>query len=76
MSSYCSTCFYKKEVKTGEKACPFNSLYWNFYNRNENLLRTNPRIAMMYKVWDKMKSEEKTALLNQAAYYLKKVNEL
>lgn len=76
MSSYCSTCFYKKEVKTGEKACPFNSLYWNFYNRNENLLRTNPRIAMMYKVWDKMKSEEKTALLHQAAYYLKKVNEL
>jgi deoxyribodipyrimidine photolyase-related protein len=22
--------FYDK-VKTGEKACPFNSLYWNFY---------------------------------------------
>jgi deoxyribodipyrimidine photolyase-like uncharacterized protein len=46
--------FYDKEVKTGEKACPFNSLYWNFYNKNEDKLE-NPRIGMMYNVWNKMK---------------------
>jgi deoxyribodipyrimidine photolyase-like uncharacterized protein len=46
--------FYKKEVKTGDKACPFNSLYWN-YDKNEDKLGKNPRIGMMYNVWRKMK---------------------
>jgi deoxyribodipyrimidine photolyase-related protein len=32
MSHYCGSCF-TKEVKTGDKACPFNSLYWNFYDK-------------------------------------------
>ncbi len=76
MSHYCGSCFYKKSLKTGEKACPFNSLYWNFYDRNEAKLSHNPRIGMMYNVWRKMKPEDKTALLNQADYYLKNIHEL
>jgi deoxyribodipyrimidine photolyase-related protein len=76
MSHYCGDCFYDKEIKTGEKACPFNSLYWNFYNKNEDKLAKNPRIGMMYNVWNKMKPEAKVALLEQADYYLKKINEL
>lgn len=76
MSHYCGSCFYKKVLKTGDKACPFNSLYWNFYDRNESKLASNPRIGMMYNVWRKMKPEDKTALLEQANYYLKNINEL
>lgn len=76
MSHYCGSCFYKKEVKTGDKACPFNSLYWNFYDKNEDKLGKNPRIGMMYNVWRKMKPEAQTALLEQADYYLKNINEL
>ncbi|MBU3661482.1 MAG: cryptochrome/photolyase family protein [Flavobacteriales bacterium] len=76
MSNYCSNCYYKKELKTGEKACPFNSLYWNFYDRNEAKLASNPRIGMMYNVWRKMEQSQKTALLNQAEIYLNKINEL
>ena len=76
MSHYCSSCFYKKEVKTGDKACPFNSLYWNFYDKNEDKLGKNPRIGMMYNVWRKMKPEAQTALLEQADYYLKNINDL
>lgn len=76
MSHYCGSCFYKKTLKTGEKSCPFNSLYWNFYDRNEDKLGKNPRIGMMYKVWRKMKAEDKTALLQQADFYLKNINEL
>ncbi|CAA9202463.1 cryptochrome/photolyase family protein [Flavobacterium collinsii] len=55
MSHYCGTCFYNKAKKTVDKACPFNSLYWNFYDRHEDKLGNNPRIGMMYKVWHKMK---------------------
>ena len=76
MSHYCGSCFYKKELKTGEKACPFNSLYWNFYDKNEAKLSKNPRIGMMYNVWRKMNPEAKVALLEQADYYLKNINEL
>ena len=76
MSHYCGSCYYKKALKVGEKSCPFNSMYWNFYDKNEDKLAKNPRIGMMYKVWQKMKPEDKTALLEQAAYYLKNINEL
>jgi deoxyribodipyrimidine photolyase-related protein len=76
MSHYCGTCFYKKALKTGDKSCPFNSLYWNFYDKNEAKLAKNPRIGMMYNVWRKMKPEDKSALLEQADYYLKNINQL
>lgn len=76
MSHYCGSCFYKKAVKTGDKACPFNSLYWNFYDKNEDKLGKNPRIGMMYNVWRKMNPDAKTALLEQADFYLKNINSL
>ncbi len=76
MSHYCGSCFYKKAVKTGDKACPFNSLYWNFYDKNEDKLGKNPRIGMMYNVWRKMNPDAKTALLEQADFYLKNINDL
>jgi deoxyribodipyrimidine photolyase-related protein len=76
MSHYCGSCYYKKAVKTGDKACPFNSLYWNFYDKNEDKLGKNPRIGMMYNVWRKMQPEAKSELLQQANYYLININNL
>lgn len=76
MSSYCTGCYYDKAKKTGEKACPFNSLYWNFYDKHESKLAKNPRIGMMYNVWKKMPQTAKTELLEQAEHYLSHINEL
>jgi deoxyribodipyrimidine photolyase-related protein len=76
MSSYCTGCYYDKAKKTGEKSCPFNSLYWNFYDRHEAKLAKNPRIGMMYNVWRKMQPVAKAELLEQAEYYLTHINEL
>lgn len=76
MSHYCAACYYKKELKTGDRACPFNSLYWNFYDRHETLLAKNPRISMMYNVWHKMDPKTKAALLQQAEQYLKTIDTL
>ena len=76
MSSYCTGCYYDKAKKTGEKSCPFNSLYWNFYDRNEAKLAKNPRIGMMYNVWRRMEPNQKAELLQQAAYYLTHINKL
>lgn len=76
MSHYCGDCYYDHKAKTGEHACPFNSLYWNFYDRNRKLLGDNPRIKMMYNVWDKMDSRTKKEYLLQAEKYLSQVNYL
>ena len=76
MGTYCSNCHYNSKEKVGEKACPFNSLYWNFYTKNESLLRSNPRIGMAYVTLDKMQPEAKAALLQQAEKYLSNLNEL
>ncbi len=76
MSSYCTGCFYDKSKKTGDKACPFNSLYWNFYDKHEAKLAKNPRIGMMYNVWRKMQPTAKAELLEQADFYLKNINDL
>ncbi len=76
MSSYCEGCYYDKSKKVGDKACPFNSLYWNFYDQHESKLSKNPRIGMMYNVWRKMDSASKTDLLEQAEKYLDTINEL
>jgi deoxyribodipyrimidine photolyase-related protein len=76
MSDHCSACTYHQKVKTGENACPFNSLYWNFLDQHREKLEKNPRMGMMYKVWDKMKGIERAELLEQAKEYLEKVETL
>jgi deoxyribodipyrimidine photolyase-related protein len=76
MSDYCKSCHYSKTTKIGEKACPFNSLYWNFYNNHETKLSKIPRIGMMYNVWRKMDPNDKASLLKQADFYLQNINDL
>jgi deoxyribodipyrimidine photolyase-related protein len=76
MSHYCGSCFYSKSKKTGDKACPFNSLYWNFYDKHESKLSKNPRIGMMYNVWRRMAPTQKAELLEQAETYLKQMDSL
>ncbi len=76
MSHYCGTCYYKKSVKIGDRACPFNSLYWNFYDKHEDKLAKNPRIGMMYNVWRRMTPDVKSDLLQQAEFYLTNIDTL
>ena len=76
MSHYCKGCFYNKKEKTGDRACPFNSLYWDFYDRNRDKLERNPRIGMAYRLWNKMDGEKKEAILKQADFYLKNIEDL
>lgn len=49
MSDYCKKCPYDLKLATGEKACPFNTLYWDFLIRNEDKFKSNHRMAMMMK---------------------------
>ncbi len=76
MSDYCGNCHYSYDKKVGENACPFNSLYWNFFDEHGDKLRSNPRLGMMLNVWNKMSIEDKTSIISQAQYYLEKIESL
>jgi deoxyribodipyrimidine photolyase-related protein len=76
MSDYCKNCHYDRKKKHGENACPFNSLYWDFYDRHEDKLGNNPRVGMMYRTWARMDAEEREQILEQADAYKKNVDDL
>lgn len=76
MSNYCGSCYYDKKQKTGNKSCPFNSLYWNFISRHEEYLSSNPRMGMMLNLWRKMDGEQQSNILEQAEFYLNHINDL
>jgi len=76
MSDYCKGCQYKVSEQTGDRACPFNSLYWNFMLRHRERLATNPRLGMLYKNWDKREADAQRAVLERAQWCLDNMNEL
>jgi deoxyribodipyrimidine photolyase-related protein len=75
MSNYCSECAYNVKERTGDTACPFNSLYWHFFARNENKLRGNNRLNMVYRNLDKMERKTRQGLIDQANAFLEDLGE-
>lgn len=70
MSDYCRTCDYKVKEPTGDTACPFNYLYWDFLTRNRDKLAGNPRMGMVYRTLDKMDDARRAAISDSAAKFL------
>lgn len=70
MSDYCKGCAFNPREKTGKTACPFNYLYWDFLQRNRERLRHNPRVAMMYRTYDKMDEAKKQAITTDSQAFL------
>jgi deoxyribodipyrimidine photolyase-related protein len=75
MSNFCKDCYYDVKEMTGQKACPFNALYWNFMAQNREKLETNPRLGFMYKTWDRFSEEKKDAIILRSIDILKMMNE-
>ncbi len=78
MSNFCDKCSFDPEISVGSKACPFNSLYWNFISKNEDKLKKNQRMQFVYPTWYKMSEEKRNQILNQAKFYSEQIynNEL
>jgi deoxyribodipyrimidine photolyase-related protein len=66
MSDYCRGCHYDRKLRTGERACPYNSLYWDFFARNAGKLSTNRRLGMVYRQLAKMDEATRRSLQVQA----------
>ena len=48
MSNYCKGCAYNPKKRTGEDACPFTTLYWDFLDRHAEEFSKNHRMSQQY----------------------------
>ncbi|MFN7613353.1 MAG: cryptochrome/photolyase family protein, partial [Alphaproteobacteria bacterium] len=75
MSNYCEKCIYDPDVMTGENACPFNALYWDFLVRHEDKFRGNQRMPYVFSTWDRFAPEKQQVIRVHAATTLRKMAE-
>jgi len=62
MSNYCDNCRYDPKIRTGPRACPYTTLYWNFLDRHEPALSRNPRTALMARNITRLTTAERGAI--------------
>lgn len=73
MSDYCRGCAYDVKAKTGQGACPFNLLYWHFLYRHRGRFEGNPRMAQMYRTWDRMDEGRRNSVIAEASSLLSRL---
>ena len=70
MSNYCRGCHYDVKDAVGERACPFNALYWDFMARHKDRLAGNNRLAMPLRTLERMDPARVAKLRARAASFL------
>lgn len=73
MSDYCKNCSYSVSKKNGDKACPFNYLYWDFLSRHKSKLENNQRLGLVYNNLSKMDEEKRRAIHDDAKRFLSSI---
>lgn len=66
MSNYCNGCRYNPAESTGDNACPFTTLYWDFLLRHEPRLSKNPRMVMQIRNLARLSPQKKKAIRTAA----------
>ena len=66
MSNYCEQCRYNPDKSTGEDACPFTTLYWDFLRRHQSRFARHPRTALQWKNLERLSNAEKSEIRKQA----------
>ena len=66
MSNYCGTCRFKPDLRVGDDACPFTTLYWDFLARHEERFARHPRMALQVKNLTRIPEEERAGIPSRA----------
>jgi deoxyribodipyrimidine photolyase-related protein len=67
MSPHCKGCRYDPAQRSGDSACPFTTLYWDFLMRHEAAMARNPRKTLQVKNVVKLTDAQKQAVSDRAA---------
>ena len=67
MSPHCKGCRYDPAQRTGERACPFTTLYWDFLMRHEATLARNPRMALQVKNLARLDATQRQQVVERAS---------
>lgn len=67
MSNYCTGCQFDPAESTGERACPFTTLYWDFLLRNQQKLASVPRMELQLRNLVRITPAKREAITVQAA---------
>ncbi|MDP3236182.1 MAG: cryptochrome/photolyase family protein [Myxococcales bacterium] len=54
----CARCAFDPDQRTGEKACPFNAMYWDFLAQHRERLSKNLRMRQMLTTLDRFGPEQ------------------
>ncbi len=54
MSDHCSGCRFDPRKRTGDDACPFTTLYWDFLARHRDRFEANHRMRRSYATYDRL----------------------
>jgi deoxyribodipyrimidine photolyase-related protein len=66
MSNHCKGCKFNPSESTGENACPFTTLYWDYLNKHSDTLAKNPRMLMQLKNLHRLSVEKREDIALQA----------
>ncbi len=66
MSNHCKGCKFNPAESTGDNACPFTTLYWDYLNKHSDTLAKNPRMLMQLKNLHRLTAEKKEEITLQA----------
>ena len=72
MSDHCKGCAYDRKKRTGEDACPFTVLYWDFFLRHQERFVKNPRVARQVRAAQQLQDSEELQVV--AVKMLKKLD--
>ncbi len=67
MSPHCQGCRYDPAQSSGERACPYTTLYWDFLLRHESRLARHPRMALQVKNVARLDEPQRQAVRARAA---------
>jgi deoxyribodipyrimidine photolyase-related protein len=66
MGNYCDGCRFDPGESTGDRACPFTTLYWDFLIRHEARFADHPRAGMQWRMLGRLDAAKRDAIGQQA----------
>lgn len=66
MSNYCAQCRFDPGQATGERACPFTTLYWDFLQRHQDQFARHPRTALQWRNLERLDEERRAEIRSEA----------